>query len=88
MAMIARNNMPSRNSREVLTLSSISLPGTLLVNAVNGNLEEVGCRLLTKQLSRRLNFMVYIFGEAVFSVYSAKAEMCKGVSTRDCLWKS
>ena len=69
-------------------LSSISLPGTSPINAVNGNLEKVGCRLLTKQLPRRSNFVTHIFVEAVFSAYSGKAEMCKGVSTRDYLCKS
>ena len=56
--------------------------------AVNGNLEKVGCRLFMKHPPRRLNFIAHIFGEAVFSVYSAKAEMCEGVSTWDYLWKS
>jgi len=41
VAMVARNNMLSRNSRKVFMPSSISLTGTLPINAVNGNLEKV-----------------------------------------------
>jgi len=50
--------------------------------------KSTGATCWKSSFQERLYSMAHIFGEAVFSVYSANAETCKGVSTRDYLWKS